>query len=124
MKQHGLTGSASLLFIAATLLAAGCTAVSEKRLLQFPVQMVQDCSLIEKMAVDKVFPGSFDLTGFAVLNDKSVVTTMYGSDHCLDVLDVASGEVLYGACQKGRGPGEFLSLSPFFFWSGRVGRSI
>lgn len=114
MKKLSVTGRARLSFIVASLLATSCTAVSEKHLLLFPVQKVQDCFRAEEMAVDKVFPGSFDLTGFAVLNDKLVVTARYGSDYCLDVVDVTSGEVLYGACRIGRGPGEFLGLSPLF----------
>lgn len=114
MRIQSLTVSARLFIIIIACFVASCTAVSEKKLLQFPVQGVQDITRAEKISTEKVFPGSLNITGFAVLKDRLIVTSMLGADHCLDVIDLASGEVLYGLCQMGRGPGEFLSLSPFF----------
>lgn len=95
-------------------LIVGCTAVPEKKLLQFSVHSVRDVPCAEKISAEKVLLDTLDLTGFAVLGDKLIVTESFVSDYYLNVIDLASGDTRKHLCRKGRGPGEFLSVSPLF----------
>ena len=115
MKRKILAGTAKSLFGLSFLLAVGCTAVPEKKLLKFQVKEVQDVSQVERISAEKVLPDDeLDLTGFAVCGDKLISTASFMSQYCLSLVDLASGESRQQLCRKGRGPGEFLSVFPLF----------
>ena len=100
--------------VAAAVLAAACSEIPEKDLLKFPVKQIADLPQAVALTPEKVLPDSSEVSsiiGFAVLNDKLIANADFMADHCLDVYDLASGELLQGLCRKGRGPGEFLFAS-------------
>lgn len=109
-----ITSNTKSLIVLCYLFAVSCTAVSEKELFRFPVMEVRDVSRSERMSPEKVFPNTLDLTGFALCEDMLIVPATFVSDYCLDIIDLASGEPWQQLCRKGRGPGEFLSVSPLF----------
>ena len=111
---------AELLFVV-SLLAVSCARVSEKDLLQFPVKVETVASPSVAISPEKVFPDPLCLVGFGTSGDKMILTANLTNDHCLDVIDLATGETLQQLCRRGRGPGEFLSISPCFsFGDGSV----
>jgi len=115
MKRRILADAAKCFMFLAVVLAVGCTAVPEKKLLKFQVQGVQDNSPAERIFTEKVLPDEvLDLTGFAVYGDNLVSTASFMSQYCLTLVDLASGESWQQLCRKGRGPGEFLSVFPLF----------
>ena len=100
--------------VAAAVLASACSEIPEKDLLKFPVKQIADLPQAVALTPEKVLPDSSEVSsiiGFAVLNDKLIANADLMADHCLDVYDLASGELLQGLCRKGRGPGEFLFAS-------------
>ena len=101
-------------FIAISLLAVSCARISEKDLLQFPVKAETVASPSVAISPEKVFPDPLCLVGFGTSGDKLILTANLTNDHCLDVIDLATGETLQQLCRRGRGPGEFLSISPSF----------
>lgn len=109
-----MTVSVRNILLSASFLVVSCTAIPEKNLLKFPVKDVPDASRAEKISAEKALPSVMDLTGFAVLGNELITTTVFGADHGLDVIDLASGETVHQLCRTGRGPGEFLSIFPPF----------
>lgn len=103
--------------VAAAVLAAACSEIPEKDLLKFPVKQIADLPQAvaltpEKAPIELLAPYLLSLDFY----DGKLITNadIFGSDHCLDVYDVNSGEFVSGLCRKGRGPGEFTGVAPFF----------
>lgn len=94
-------------------IVSGCSHVAEQELLSFPVSEENDRSQAEVVFPEKI-TGALNLLGFAVRGNELIVTSDFMADYCLDVIDLTSGETVRQLCRKGRGPGEFLSISPFF----------
>jgi len=114
MKRLTITSLIKPLTIIVSFLVVSCRGISENDLLRFPVKETGD--KIQPIAVfpESVFSETLNLIGFKVLDDKLIACADYTTDHCLDVIDLSSGEYLQGLCRKGRGPGEFLDISPLF----------
>ena len=114
MKRKLLTGGPRSYIVLASVFVVSCTPVFEEKMLQFPIMEISNTSEPERIIAEKVATDIVDLTGFAVLENKLISTSRFGADHCLDVIDLKSGETLHQLCRAGRGPGEFLNLSPLF----------
>jgi hypothetical protein len=108
-----LTNAKSAL-ITVLFLSVGCSAVSEKELLLFPVK--EQINKIESVTItpERTLIESLNLMGFEAYDDKLIATADFSTDHFLEVMDLSSGVVLHQLCRKGRGPGEFLDISPLF----------
>lgn len=100
--------------IALSLLAVGCARVSEKDLLLFPVKAETVATPSVAISPEKVFPDPLCLVGFGTSENRLILTADLINDHCLDVIDLTTGEICRQLCRRGRGPGEFLSISPCF----------
>lgn len=103
--------------VAAAVLVVACSENPEKEMLKFPVKEIADLPQAvaltpEKVPLDLMTPYLMSLDVF----DGKLLTNVdfNNTDHCLDVYDVNSGEFLSGLCRRGRGPGEFTGVAPFF----------
>ena len=95
----------------------GCSHVSEQNLLSFAVSEVNDKGQ-ERSVIPERVSDALNLIGFVARDNELIVTTDFMSEYCLDVIDMTSGETVRRLCRKGRGPGEFLSVSPLFSITG------
>lgn len=112
LHQLAFTSFASF-FAVIAVLVTGCSRIAEQDLFTFTLNEMNDNVPLVTVLPEKVADG-LNLTGFGVLRNELVVTSGFMGDYCLDIVDLVSGEVVRQLCRKGRGPGEFLAVSPFF----------
>ena len=107
-------------FLLGLFLLVGCGQIPEESVLLFPVREVGDNSTTRSLAPKQVFPDSVPLSGFRIVGDCLVSSAGFMSDHFIDIYDLSTGELKESFCRKGRGPGEFLAISPLFSSDGDV----
>lgn len=90
-----------------------CSRVAEQDLLLFHVKEVGDVQQAVTVVPQKASDALY-LAGFVVRGDELITAAGFMADYCVDVVNLSSGDVVRRLCRKGRGPGEFLSVSPFF----------
>lgn len=97
----------------------GCRTITESDVLVFPVQEVADLSETAVVIPEKTHLDECNLLGFQVVGSQMYASSGMTDDYLISIYDLVSGEITGGMCRRGRGPGEFLSVSPSFsIWDG------
>ena len=92
----------------------GCKQSVERDTFLFPIHEENDRSAFRTLSPELVLSAPLNLSGYSVRGETLITTADFMGEYCLEMYDLSSGELIMQFCRKGRGPGEFLAVSPMF----------
>lgn len=91
-------------------IVAGCCRIKEDNLFNYPVHLIEDLDEVEVLSVTKIQDG-LDLANFQ-LYDSLVISFVPSGSSFMSVSNYRTGESTQSLCPFGRGPEDYLSVSP------------